>query len=474
MPGNDFEKQVQQKMDELQFAPSAAVWQQVEARIAPRRRRRLFFWLPLLFILAGGGWWILTTQGGKPGEPMAKQPAAASNSNQMANEYTAEPTYSPAHKTQSDSSIVSSDTRATVGANHSDAAIVSSVNNELRGELQHTNLAGSQAPAVQLTGHNSKGQTKKAMAASRLRRREPNTSGWMPGAEGFEVPLPTLFWGAKPPDKQDATEPDLHGYLFDFSPGRLAAGSIEAPIHKDAGIPAAAPSDKKKPAKKIEWAVAIDGGWTNSISSFPAGIGRTPVYNNSLLFAGNVSTIPLGNTASPTTSDLRPAGGFSAGISFKKPLGHRFSVTAGLRYSLYSAKLLTGSKVDSARTQTFRTGSQFGFTNTYRLIELPLGVEHSLGRWTGSAGVMAGWIVASNSVHYDFAGSAYKDAASLQQSFQYGLELGLRYQLLKRLPALEIGPSFRYGWSKLSSQANDGGQHLFFGGISIRYWPHKK
>ena len=30
MPGNEFEKQVQQKMNELHFVPSDAVWQEVE------------------------------------------------------------------------------------------------------------------------------------------------------------------------------------------------------------------------------------------------------------------------------------------------------------------------------------------------------------------------------------------------------------------------------------------------------------
>ena len=50
MPENDFEKQVQQKMDELQFVPSDAVWHEVEKQIDGRKKRRLYFYGCLLFL----------------------------------------------------------------------------------------------------------------------------------------------------------------------------------------------------------------------------------------------------------------------------------------------------------------------------------------------------------------------------------------------------------------------------------------
>jgi hypothetical protein len=55
MPVNDFEKQVQQKMDELQLRPSAEVWEEVEKRIRKEKKRRIIFWLPLLLLLVAGG-----------------------------------------------------------------------------------------------------------------------------------------------------------------------------------------------------------------------------------------------------------------------------------------------------------------------------------------------------------------------------------------------------------------------------------
>jgi hypothetical protein len=56
---NEFEKQVQQKMEELKLVPSEPVWQKVEMQIRKEKdRRRMIFWIPLFAILLGGGLWV--------------------------------------------------------------------------------------------------------------------------------------------------------------------------------------------------------------------------------------------------------------------------------------------------------------------------------------------------------------------------------------------------------------------------------
>src|SRR5262249_54146497 len=53
----EFEKKVQQKMEELKFSPSASVWDRVEKELVRDKRRRspIFWILPLLFLAASGG-----------------------------------------------------------------------------------------------------------------------------------------------------------------------------------------------------------------------------------------------------------------------------------------------------------------------------------------------------------------------------------------------------------------------------------
>src|SRR2546423_9171288 len=57
---NDFERQVQQKLEELNLVPSEPVWLNIEKQIHNKKdRRMIFLWLPLLFMLLGAGvWWL--------------------------------------------------------------------------------------------------------------------------------------------------------------------------------------------------------------------------------------------------------------------------------------------------------------------------------------------------------------------------------------------------------------------------------
>ena len=58
MEENKFEKQVQQKMDELKIHPSDSVWEKIEVRIEKRKRsnRGLFLFLLLFFVFLTGGY----------------------------------------------------------------------------------------------------------------------------------------------------------------------------------------------------------------------------------------------------------------------------------------------------------------------------------------------------------------------------------------------------------------------------------
>ncbi|MFL5787786.1 MAG: hypothetical protein ACJ748_07015 [Flavisolibacter sp.] len=57
---NEFEKQIQKKMEELNFTPSEPVWKNIESQIRPEKDRRiLYIWLPLLVAgLVGGFLWL--------------------------------------------------------------------------------------------------------------------------------------------------------------------------------------------------------------------------------------------------------------------------------------------------------------------------------------------------------------------------------------------------------------------------------
>jgi hypothetical protein len=60
MQKTDFEKKVQEKMQELRFHPSDEVWKRVEVGIVEKRRRRpLVLWLLLAGLLLGGTYYFV-------------------------------------------------------------------------------------------------------------------------------------------------------------------------------------------------------------------------------------------------------------------------------------------------------------------------------------------------------------------------------------------------------------------------------
>src|SRR5215216_5514846 len=58
---NEFEKQVQEKMEELHLVPSPPVWQKIEEQIRPKKdRRKIILWVFLLGVLLTGTIFWLT------------------------------------------------------------------------------------------------------------------------------------------------------------------------------------------------------------------------------------------------------------------------------------------------------------------------------------------------------------------------------------------------------------------------------
>ncbi|HZH99624.1 MAG TPA: hypothetical protein VEX63_00670, partial [Flavisolibacter sp.] len=68
MQEQNFEKQVQQKMDELSLTPSAPVWQKVQSEIGHKKeRRRVALWVSsFLLLLLAGAWWLFSASNKDP------------------------------------------------------------------------------------------------------------------------------------------------------------------------------------------------------------------------------------------------------------------------------------------------------------------------------------------------------------------------------------------------------------------------
>jgi hypothetical protein len=64
MPANEFEKQVQEKMEDFRLNPSASVWKNVEDELREKRKKRIifFFLLPAAILLLLGSVYYFTNK----------------------------------------------------------------------------------------------------------------------------------------------------------------------------------------------------------------------------------------------------------------------------------------------------------------------------------------------------------------------------------------------------------------------------
>lgn len=80
MHDREFEKQVQQKMQELRFQPGADVWARVQADIQKKRRRRpVLLWLLLGSLLIGSAWILYSTNRSSDQQAVAKKNPSENN-----------------------------------------------------------------------------------------------------------------------------------------------------------------------------------------------------------------------------------------------------------------------------------------------------------------------------------------------------------------------------------------------------------
>src|SRR5688572_19429522 len=80
MHDREFEKQVQQKMQELRFQPGADVWARVQADVQKKRRRRpVLLWILFAGLMIGSAWILYSNLGNKQSKTAGQVPSSETN-----------------------------------------------------------------------------------------------------------------------------------------------------------------------------------------------------------------------------------------------------------------------------------------------------------------------------------------------------------------------------------------------------------
>ncbi len=492
MPDNEFEKQVQQKMDELQLRPSGQVWEEVEKRIRKEKKRRVvFFWLPLLaLLLAGGGITTLVLMNNRAAPKITvreneKQTTTQPGDNQ------------PIPETENKQNNIGTTENKTIQQQTEPAAtpetVIAKTAKETPGnkETLVINLsAGRQA--VKNTG------IKQTKARNNVADEAVIVSIIKPAIQHPD-PDKKEEQQVKIPDENSVTKIDEP--VTDIQKSTPADSAVAAAEKKkEEAIEIKKEEENKNEAirlaKKSKWELGatLTIGASGRADDISLGIGL--FENNKSADIGSPSGNPglsTGPVQSPVTSvPAEPVSGFAwqVGGYAKRKFTKRTGISAGLSFASFSTTQKTGVIVNSPGTisnfsytssveRYYRNGTGYSYTNHYYYLQIPVSFHWQLNKgeklpllWQN--GFTTGFLTGSDALIYSPNYNVfYRDNGLLtkvQLSFQSGVYTKLFNQSKHPLTA---GILFNYHLSRLQKISSDKGNHLASFGVQLG-WIIKK
>jgi hypothetical protein len=523
-----FEKEVQQKMEELVFSPSEAVWMNVERAVNGEKRRRTpVFWFYLSGMVAAAGLvYFLVGRHAPVSLPHHNGVAGTATAGAPQSSATA-PVVSQKDINGSDKPSAdnnSGNVAAASSGNAGNPANAGSTANASGNEGKGSGTENTGRKQVQIAGVNDKSQ-----GSGGSDWYKPGTKTKKRGT-GKNTDIGITAENNTSADNADAGGQDIAGYngTTNRTAGnsqrsggdnrRMSPGFVAlVPMGDRKEIGAAFPSIPKKTIKAQT--AAKDNALTpkpvqsspkrNWEAGFAGGVGISSVNQtlfhhttvNAPMALANSGTSVIGAAApqKQSASKIKPDLSFWAGILVQRAITDRLTITAGLNLHYYSTKIETGDQVTqdslaNAASQSYfyasaplaaqpaapyyPVGNTKEYVNRYYFLELPVSIQWQLNHsrimplfWEGGAAIS--YLMSANSLYYDtHSGVYYKNGGGNNR-----VQVNVSTALLVGLPVLgsrlQVGPQIQYGLSPLLNDNTVGDGHLFYGGIKLVVLPGK-
>ena len=489
MPENEFEKRVQQRMEELRLPPAPSVGLRVEEELKKKRKRRIGFFFLLLAGLAllGYSGYLLSVNHRAPVQSgryeVVAKPVA---------DTTKKTSHSPTDHAKQDSAIKNNAPVAgTAAAGQETPAKITATNGAVIQGRQQLLPAGSfrtnrVVPAAP-RNTNAVTSSRAIVPVQQQPVSVPVTSPANTGADGKQhSPVITSMLEAPAVDKPDTLvlaavpgQPDTMTSTAAVSPqpDSLAEKNTD---------PLAAIQKKKESRLRlgIDWSAGITTSRNNLFSL------HTPTYSADFPYSSpNTST--GGSMPINPPSLIRAGPSVRIGALAELSLSRRSRIAAGLRYTYLSEKIKVGSYLDTAVLSNSYLGNSVSLngiyrgpqskthTNRYHFIELPIWYRLQLGSGklplTWSTGLSASYLFGTNALVYDTAaGGVYVRNLKALHRFQASVNTGFSLRFGQQ-GGLEwsVGPEFSLALTQLVRQEPFiKKRYLLYGGISVRLlWP---
>ncbi len=512
MQENNFDKKVQEQMDELRFRPSPAVWQKVSEELDKRKKRRMLivFFVTILFLAGGVGIYQVISPSPVTEQPLVTTPAQEKNSAGPEATTTKNNT-SPLNSgtttelTKDKNEIAERNKKATVTVGQKDIIGTTHHLSSHRQENKKQTVKENNATRVKkpVDSLAEKGKRLAQNLKGEKNKQEKNIAK-LHDNEAFKKEYDQL------PDKLNEQKTITETVRVIPNDSITVASTVQKDTISDQGLMAtistepvidsstlAMGSSRAKKAaisKKIRWATEISAGFSQNEDtrfelpsmnkSVVADYYAAPNYN-----MGNVSWQgPVGARYTPPSA-ITGGMGFSAGVIGELELSPKSSMLAGLQYIYQSNHVRVGNFSDiavrvenmyasaSVVSGVYRGVQLTDYTNRYHFIQLPVTYQLQLNKGkktpiTWDAGVAASYLFATNALTYDstMGGVYFKDPNVLKR-FHVNATTGFLLHLKKGdEKKWSFGPHLLLHLRQLDKAKVDRRQYLLYGGIRVRYF----
>jgi hypothetical protein len=447
MEPNNFEEEIQQKMDELKIPPSDLVWTNIEKRIGKKHKDRkiIFIIFFLILFLFTGGYWLFNSI--KNNTHRENHPL----SNLLENK---KPTL-----------------HAGAQANKYDSvhSIVSSIRLPEKKDTFQAITPKTKTSSTNIQGKIGKSVVDKSQEEISLKR-----------SFVTEEPASASFQNKELKRETNINGQESQAKIEDISDQDIVAQNKnkEDTLLKKMEEKLTAKTSSKN-LQKHKWILGVTlSGGKSLLSNELLNMNKnssdflsTPGPGSGNSGNGAPSRVPVKTINSTAVI---------AGIFIEKNISKKNKISLGINYKYFSTINKTGNKIDSAQIAY----TSISYTNTYRnnfnYLELPVSLKFQLTNnnslpvyWLAECNISQ--LINSNALQFKNDPGVYYNDNSLFNKTQWGLSTGFfaTFFSQKKNP-VNIGPYFYYNATRLANEGLYDKKHFHFIGIRAEILFNKK
>ena len=451
MPENEFEKQVQQKMDGFKLRPNDAIWETVSSKIVKQKKRRRQLSLTIAFIccflIAG---LFLSDVGVKYYSKTENAVNAILSTKKNIDSTIVKDTERIKKQKQQNSDGVT--------ANNISVNIVKEYLIKQAQPLQQTNFERSQLSAGNKNTQHAKG---KKIIYTTESTPEDLTNDSLIVAEKIK-PLPYQ----ENKTEQLSSSP-VENIVVDTSKD-IAKKIPDSVVNNTDTIATVKKQIEKEQKTKWDMGIVFAVGQSSTAGAYLGSTANSSYYNALALSNGS------NNSINYAPSEIKPGVAFTTGITASKKLSVKINFMTGVNYKLFTTSIATGNYSSLNGAQSYSQGNTNRYSNYYHFVEIPLAIQLQLANIKKhpvyfEGGLTFSQLISTNSLQYNVSQSKYYIDNSLFNKTIIGLSAGLFINLASNSKApLLLGPHFYYSASTIAGSGLYANTHYSFIGINIR------